>query len=134
MHPLLSFGIRAGLSHSIPTNPESKDPVMDTDYSLPDVSVQPNKPPGFDGYNYPFWKFRMETYIKSSDIRLWDVIERGDHTPLDDDGFAKGGVTRRKRLLYALSVRSLVTSRLSVPACRSRKAKIKGRPLYLLSG
>ena len=62
---------------------------MDTDYSLPDVSVQPNKPPGFDGYNYPFWKFRMETYIKSSDIRLWDVIERGDQTPLDEDGFAK---------------------------------------------
>ena len=62
---------------------------MDTDYSLPDVSIQPNKPPGFDGYNYPFWKFRMETYIKSSDLRLWDVIERGDHTPLDEDGFAK---------------------------------------------
>ena len=81
VHPLLSFGIRAGLSDLIPTNLESKDPVMDTDYSLPDVSIQPNKPPGFDGYNYPFWKFRMETYIKSSDIRLWDVIEREDHTP-----------------------------------------------------
>ena len=47
---------------------------MDTDYSLPDVSIQPNKPPGFDGYNYPFWKFRMETYIKSSDIKLWGML------------------------------------------------------------
>ena len=31
----------------------------------------------------------METYIQSSDIRLWDVIEHGNHTPLDDEGFAK---------------------------------------------
>ena len=45
MHPLLSFGIRAGLSDLIPTNLESKDLVMDADYSLPDVSIQPNKPP-----------------------------------------------------------------------------------------
>ena len=57
VQPLLSFGIRAGLSELIPTNLESKDPVMDTDYSLPDVSIQPNKPPGFDGHKYPFWKF-----------------------------------------------------------------------------
>ena len=63
---------------------------MDADHhSLPDVAIQPNKPPGFDGYNYPFWKFRMETYIKSNGIRLWDVIEQGDHVHLDDDGFAK---------------------------------------------
>ena len=62
---------------------------MDADYSLPDVAIQPNKPPGFYGYNYPFWKFRMETYIKSSDIRLWDVIERGNNVPLDDEGLAK---------------------------------------------
>ena len=31
----------------------------------------------------------METYIKSNGIRLWDVIEHGDHVPLDDEGFAK---------------------------------------------
>ena len=62
---------------------------MDADYSLPDVAIQPNKPPGFDDHNYPFWKFRMETYIKSCDIRLWDVIERGNNVPLDDEGLAK---------------------------------------------
>ena len=65
----LSFGIRAGLSDLIPTNLERKDPVMDADQiqnTLPDVSMPPNKPPGFDGYNYPFWKFRMENYIKAN--------------------------------------------------------------------
>ena len=62
---------------------------MDADYSLPDVAIQPNKPPGFDDHNYPFWKFRMETYIKSCDIRLWDVNERGNNVPLDDEGLAK---------------------------------------------
>ena len=65
MHPSHSFGIRAR-SFSLDSNEsEGKDPVMDTDYSLPDVSVQPNKPPGFDGYNYSFWKFKMfEDYIR----------------------------------------------------------------------
>ena len=60
---------------------------MDTDYSLPDVSIQPNKPPGFDGYNYPFWKFK--NFIKASGLRIWDVIEHGNNVPLDDEGFAK---------------------------------------------
>ena len=65
---------------------------MDADQiqnTLPDVSMPPNKPPGFDGYNYPFWKFRMENYIKANGLRIWDVIERGDNIPLDDEGFAK---------------------------------------------
>ena len=63
---------------------------MDAEHhSLPDVAMQPNKPPGFDGYNYPFWKFKMENFIKASGLRIWDVIEHGDNVPLDDEGFAK---------------------------------------------
>ena len=90
MNPHFHLVSEQGLSDLIPTNLEREDPVMDADHhSLPDVAIQPNKPPGFDGYNYPFWKFRMETYIKSNGIRLWDVIEQGDHVHLDDDGFAK---------------------------------------------
>ena len=74
----------------IPTNLEREDPVMDADHhSLPDVAIQPNKPPGFDGYNYPFWKFKMETFIKASGLRIWDVIEHGNNVPLDDEGLAK---------------------------------------------
>ena len=57
--------------------------------TLPDVSMPPNKPPGFDGYNYPFWRFKMENYIKAHSLRVWDVIERGDNVPLDDEGFVK---------------------------------------------
>ena len=71
-------------------NLERKDPVMDADHhSLPDVAIQPNKPPGFDGYNYPFWKFMMETFIKASGLRIWDVIEHGNNVRLDDEGLAK---------------------------------------------
>ena len=74
----------------IPTNLERKDPVMDAEQNiLPDVSIPPSKPPGFDGYNYPFWKFKMENYIKANGLRIWDVIERGDNVPLDDEGFEK---------------------------------------------
>ena len=62
MHPHFHLVSERGLSDLIPTNLEREDPVMDADHhSLPDVAIQPNKPPGFDGYNYPFWKFRMDS-------------------------------------------------------------------------
>ena len=31
----------------------------------------------------------MDNYIKANGLRIWDVIERGDNVPLDDEGFAK---------------------------------------------
>ena len=31
----------------------------------------------------------METFIKASGLRIWDVIEHGNNVPLDDEGFAK---------------------------------------------
>ena len=114
---------------------------MDTDYSLPDVSIQPNKPPGFDGYNYPFWKFRMETYIKSSDIRLWDVIERGDHTPLDEDGFAKqrSRYTNEDYALVQLNFRAMhyiqcaLVLRSFIGLATTKLLRICGRLLRLLT-
>ena len=57
------------------------DPVENV---LPDISTPSNKPPGFDGLNYTFWRFKMENYIKANGLRIWDVIERGDNVPLDE--------------------------------------------------
>ena len=33
------------------------------------------KPPQFDGSNYPYWKAKMTTYIKSINRKVWKVIE-----------------------------------------------------------
>ena len=33
------------------------------------------KPPQFDGSNYPYWKAKMTTYIKSVNMNVWKVVE-----------------------------------------------------------
>ena len=33
------------------------------------------KPPQFDGSNYPYWKAKMITYIKSINRNVWKVVE-----------------------------------------------------------
>ena len=33
------------------------------------------KPSQFDGYNYPYWKVKMITYIKSINRKVWKVVE-----------------------------------------------------------
>ena len=33
------------------------------------------KPPQFDGSNYPYWKAKMTTYIKSINRKIWKVVE-----------------------------------------------------------
>ena len=33
------------------------------------------KPPQFDGFNYPYWKAKMTTYIKSINRKVWKVVE-----------------------------------------------------------
>ena len=33
------------------------------------------KPPQFDGSNYPYWKAKMTTYIKSINKKVWKVVE-----------------------------------------------------------
>ena len=33
------------------------------------------KPPQFDGSNYPYWKAKMTTYIKSFNKKVWKVVE-----------------------------------------------------------
>ena len=33
------------------------------------------KPPQFYGSNYPYWKAKMTTYIKSINWKVWKVVE-----------------------------------------------------------
>ena len=33
------------------------------------------KPPQFDGSNYPYWKAKMTTYIKSINRKVWKMVK-----------------------------------------------------------
>ena len=35
------------------------------------------RPPLFNGDNYPYWKKRMENFVQSVDIDMWDIIQEG---------------------------------------------------------
>ncbi|WRX12269.1 hypothetical protein QQP08_004756 [Theobroma cacao] len=40
-----------------------------------------NRPPLFDGSNYPYWSIRMSIYIRVIDYEMWDVITDGPFMP-----------------------------------------------------
>ena len=40
-----------------------------------------NKPPGFNGENYTYWKLRMKIFFEAVDLDLWEVIENGPFIP-----------------------------------------------------
>ena len=42
------------------------------------ISIASNRIPFFDGSNFPYWKCRMETYIKATDFTSWEIIQYGD--------------------------------------------------------
>ena len=42
-----------------------------------------NKPPMFKGANYEYWKERIIAFFESAHINMWDVVEKGNHIPLD---------------------------------------------------
>ncbi|KAL5186816.1 hypothetical protein HKD37_05G012586 [Glycine soja] len=42
-----------------------------------------NKPPMFKGANYDYWKKMMISFFESTPIDMWDVVEKGNHIPLD---------------------------------------------------
>ena len=40
-----------------------------------------NRPPLFEGKAFAYWKTRMELFLKSQDVFMWDIIENGDYHP-----------------------------------------------------
>jgi len=42
-----------------------------------------NKPPLFTGENYPFWKARMQIFLKFVDRGIWDAILNGPFVPVN---------------------------------------------------
>jgi len=42
-----------------------------------------NKPPMFKGVKYDYWKEMMIAFFESTHIDMSDVVEKGNHIPLD---------------------------------------------------
>ncbi|KAI9110102.1 hypothetical protein K1719_019143 [Acacia pycnantha] len=40
-----------------------------------------NRPPGFDGEHYSFWKAKFRVFVLAMEYGLWQVIENGDYVP-----------------------------------------------------
>lgn len=64
-----------------------------------------NKPPFFDGTEYPYWKTHMQLFIESSSYKLWDIIENGNIVYKDDAGepIKKDQLTEAQRKDYQLN-------------------------------
>ncbi|GJV84130.1 hypothetical protein Tco_1524028 [Tanacetum coccineum] len=53
---------------------------MDSDKYLKGQSMQ--RPPLFESDSFIYWKNRFETYVKSKDLDLWNVITNADFQPI----------------------------------------------------
>ncbi|GKC89439.1 hypothetical protein Tco_1150088 [Tanacetum coccineum] len=53
---------------------------MDSDKYLEGQSMQ--RSPLFESDSFIYWKNRFETYVKSKDLDLWNVIINGDFQPI----------------------------------------------------
>ena len=48
---------------------------------LPD-GASINRPPGFDGEHYLFWKAKFKVFVMATEYGLWKVFEVGDYFPM----------------------------------------------------
>ena len=43
------------------------------------------RPPFFDGTDYAYWRSKMEMFLDSEGVNLWDIIEEGLSPPIKKD-------------------------------------------------
>ena len=54
---------------------------MDTCYCLLLECPLVNKPLGFNGNHYTYWKQKMKDFLEATDIDMCDIIEHGYEVP-----------------------------------------------------
>ena len=54
---------------------------MDISYSLLPECPPLNKPLGFNGNHYTYWKQKMKDFLEATDIDMWDIVEHGYELP-----------------------------------------------------
>ena len=58
---------------------------MEEEHSI-STGSSTHKPPFFDGTNYPYWKNHMQLFIESTNYKMWDLMEKGDYIPRNEEG------------------------------------------------
>jgi hypothetical protein len=48
-----------------------------------DIERGSDKPPFFDGTNYPYWKIRMSAYLQGIDWLVWEIYEDATYVVLE---------------------------------------------------
>ena len=51
-----------------------------------------NRPPLFNGTHYRYWKIRMQVFLESLSLDIWNIIEEGYHPPIVTEPDAEGYV------------------------------------------
>jgi len=80
-----------------------------------------NRPPMFDGLNYAFWKIRMEIFMESIDIGIWDAVVNGPFVLMQvikeetvKKCWSKWSESERKKAQYDSLARNIITSGLNM--------------------
>ena len=62
-------------------NTTSRGSMESSGFSILPECPPLNKPPGFNGQHYTFWKQKMRDFIEASDIDMWELVENGYNPP-----------------------------------------------------
>ena len=53
------------------------------------------RPPYFDGTDYPYWKNRMQVFLRAQNYELWKIVSKGPYVlPEDEDTWTKDQIAK----------------------------------------
>ena len=53
------------------------------------------RPPFFDGTDYPYWKNRMQVFLRAQNFELWKIVSKGAYIlPQDEDTWTKDQISK----------------------------------------
>ncbi|MQM16140.1 hypothetical protein Taro_049094 [Colocasia esculenta] len=53
------------------------------------------RPPFFSGTDYPYWKNRMQVFLRAQNFELWKIVSKGVYTlPEDEDTWTKDQIAK----------------------------------------
>ncbi|MQL75860.1 hypothetical protein Taro_008245 [Colocasia esculenta] len=53
------------------------------------------RPPFFDGTNYPYWKNRMQVFLRAQNYKLWKIVHKGEYSiPEDESTWTKDQIAK----------------------------------------
>ena len=53
------------------------------------------RPPYFDGIDYPYWKNRMQVFLRAQNYELWKIVSKGPYVlPEDEDTWTKDQIAK----------------------------------------